>query len=130
VPPQERRGLVIIDPPFEAADEFARLADRVAQAWRKWPTGVYAIWYPIKDRTGPDLLAEELAGAGIPKILRGEIELPAEGEIGALSRCGLLVVNPPWRLEQELTRMLPTLTGVLAGGRSGRVRLDWVAGER
>jgi len=133
VPPRERRGLIVVDPPFEQRDDFLRLADRVAQAWRKWPTGVYALWYPIKDRSGPDVLADGLVRAGIPKVLRGEIRLPAgdpPGEPAGLSECGLVVINPPWRLAGELERMLPGLAAVLAAGPPAHWRLDWLAGEK
>lgn len=130
VPPNERRGLVIIDPPFEAKDDFARLAERLARAWRKWPTGVYALWYPIKDRDGPDALARALEISGIPKLLRCEIECAAQGEPGQLRACGLIVVNPPWRLAAEVERMLPSLAAVLSGGRGGEWRVDWLAAEK
>ncbi len=130
VPPKERRGLVIIDPPFEDKDDFARLAGHLAQAWRKWPTGVYALWYPIKDRGGPDALARALENSGIGKILRCEIECAAEGEVGQLGACGVIVVNPPWRLAGDLERMLPGLAAVLSAGRRGQWRIDWLAGEK
>src|SRR5437868_3009455 len=61
VPPNERRGLVLIDPPFEAKDEFERLADGFGEAFRKWPTGSYLIWYPVKSRRAADLLARYVA---------------------------------------------------------------------
>jgi 23S rRNA (adenine2030-N6)-methyltransferase len=130
VPPKERRGLAIIDPPFEEKDDFARLGYEFVRAWRKWPTGIYALWYPIKDRSGPDALAAALKAAGVPKILRCEIELAADIDAGKLRSCGLIVVNPPWRLSGELERMLPGLAAALSGGRGGRWRADWLAGEK
>jgi 23S rRNA (adenine2030-N6)-methyltransferase len=130
VPPRERRGLVIVDPPFEAKDDFARLAGELARAWRKWPTGIYALWYPIKDRSGPDGLAAALTASGTPKILRSEIELPDVAEAGRLRSCGLIVVNPPWRLAAELEQMLPALTRILSDKGAGRWRVDWLAREK
>jgi 23S rRNA (adenine2030-N6)-methyltransferase len=130
VPPKERRGLVMVDPPFEEGDEFARLAGHLAQAWRKWPTGTYALWYPIKDRSGPDVLAQALRTCGIGTILRTEIDCAGEAEPGALSGCGLVIVNPPWRLAGELARMLPPLADLLSDDRPGKWRLDWLAGEK
>ncbi len=73
VPPKERRGLVLVDPPFERPDEFATLAEGLGRAHRKWPTGLYMLWYPVKDRTGPDRLAKAVRRLGIPKVLRAEL---------------------------------------------------------
>ncbi|MDQ2084217.1 23S rRNA (adenine(2030)-N(6))-methyltransferase RlmJ [Xanthobacteraceae bacterium Astr-EGSB] len=129
VPPKERRGLVVIDPPFEARDEFARLATAAAAAWRKWPTGIYLIWYPIKDRSGPEALARELVSAGISALLRAELDIGARPESSRLGATGLLVINPPWRLDDELARFLPALGSILGSGEGAATRLDWLAGK-
>ena len=72
VPPNERRGLVLVDPPFEADNDFARLSMGLAEAHRKWPTGIYALWYPIKGRREPDALAKRLRRLALAKVLRAE----------------------------------------------------------
>ena len=72
IPPKERRGLVVIDPPYEESMDFARLSQTVAQAHRKWANGVYLLWYPIKTRAAPDALARRLRRLAVPKILRGD----------------------------------------------------------
>jgi 23S rRNA (adenine2030-N6)-methyltransferase len=128
IPPKERRGLVLIDPPFEAADDFARLSSGLAGAHRKWATGIYLLWYPIKDRGGPDALTKQLARSGIPKILRAEITVTSPPDPLRLNGCGLVVVNPPWALEGELGMLLPELAACLGQGQGG-IRLDWLARE-
>jgi 23S rRNA (adenine2030-N6)-methyltransferase len=128
VPPRERRGLVLIDPSFEDTNDFARLARGLEAAHRKWPTGVYLLWYPIKGRQEPDALARRLARSGIGKILRIEFSVNTLREEGPLAGCGLIVVNPPFTLEPELAAILPALSTIL-GGPAGRHRLDWIAGE-
>src|SRR5262245_12123554 len=130
VPPKERRGVVLVDPAFEQVDEFARLADRFAAAHRKWPTGIYVLWYPIKSRREPDAMARRLQDLAIAKMLRAEIEVaePRDGE--RLAGCGLVIVNPPWTLERELAAMLPALAALLARDGKGATRLDWLAGEK
>ncbi|HVY59928.1 MAG TPA: 23S rRNA (adenine(2030)-N(6))-methyltransferase RlmJ [Xanthobacteraceae bacterium] len=130
LPPRERRGLVLIDPPYEDPDEFARLADAFAGAHRKWPTGIYLMWYPIKDRAGPDLLARRLQRSNIGKILRAELELSDGNAPARLAGCGLVIVNPPWRLTSELQAMLPALASVLGEEGRGRAAVTWLAGER
>jgi 23S rRNA (adenine2030-N6)-methyltransferase len=129
IPPPERRGLALIDPPYEAAADFARLAGGLANAHRKWATGTFLLWYPIKQRQGPDALARRLGRAGIDKILRIEFAVAASAEGSALTACGLLVVNPPWTLEDELSILLPALASVLAQSSDAGVRLDWLARE-
>ncbi|MBK5960852.1 23S rRNA (adenine(2030)-N(6))-methyltransferase RlmJ [Rhodoplanes elegans] len=124
IPPKERRGLVLIDPPFEQPDEFARLAHGIVNAVRKWPTGVYLIWYPAKERRGPDTLVETLAAAGIPKLLR--VALDVGGNSDGLRSTGLLVINPPWRLADELAVLLDWLVPVLSRGSGAGSRLDAV----
>ncbi|MEJ2624146.1 MAG: 23S rRNA (adenine(2030)-N(6))-methyltransferase RlmJ [Pseudolabrys sp.] len=134
LPPKERRGLVLIDPPFEDAREFARLADSLAQAHRKWATGIYMIWYPIKGRTEPDALAKKLRRFGIAKVLRSELIVAPLSDPSRLNGSGLIVVNPPWTLEKELAVLLPALLRMLRredqSGFKGSFKLDWLAGER
>ena len=117
VPPVERRGLVLIDPPFEDADEFDRLAAAVVGAYGKWAGGTYVVWYPIKDRRGPERLAAALVGAGIGDALRLELAVGPRGGDGPLAASGLLVVNPPYVLAEEATCLLPALARQLGAGR-------------
>jgi 23S rRNA (adenine2030-N6)-methyltransferase len=129
VPPKERRGLVLIDPPFEDTADFPRLAQALESAHRKWASGIYLLWYPIKQREEPDALARRLRRSGIAKILRVEFNIATPREPGGLGGCGLIVVNPPWMLARELAIMLPALAEILSDGGSGRQRVDWLAGE-
>src|SRR5260221_3275091 len=111
VPPNERRGLVLIDPAFEAKDEFERLAGRFAAAFEKWPTGSYLIWYPAKSRRATDELAARVAQAAASvkppgKCLRLEFSSAPQTVDTALTSSGLLIVNPPWTLQGELKTIL------------------------
>lgn len=128
VPPKERRGLVLIDPPYEAPDEFLRLAKAFAQAWRKWARGIYLLWYPIKDRSGPDSLAKRLKMARIGKLLRAEVTVAKAPAADGLIGTGLIIANPPWTLERDLALLLPALADCLSLGQGG-FRLDWLAHE-
>lgn len=128
VPPSERRGIVIVDPPFEEAQDFTRLTHGLEAAHRKWASGIYVLWYPIKGRQEPDALARRLKRSGIARILRAELAVDATPAQGPLGGCGLIIVNPPWTLENELAAMLPELVKAL-GSRNSNYRLDWIAGE-
>lgn len=129
VPPPERRGLVLIDPPFEEEGDFHRLSHGLGQAHRKWATGIYALWYPIKGRDAPDDLAKRLRRLDLRKILRAELTVGAPRGQTGLRGCGLILVNPPWTLEGELGTLLPALAGCLGHGGKGGFALDCLAGE-
>jgi len=129
VPPNERRGLVLIDPPYEQKGEFERVVAGFAQAFAKWPTGTYLLWYPVKSRRAADNLASQVAeavGAGPSpgKCLRLEFSVGPQAAGAALASAGLLVVNPPWTLLGELKSILPELQKPLGQGGAGRFRLE------
>src|SRR3981189_3070631 len=129
VPPKERRGLILIDPPYEQKDEFERLAAGFAEAFAKWPTGSYLLWYPVKSRRATDSLTRhvtEAAGAAAPpgKCLRLEFSVAPQTAGAALASAGLLIVNPPWTLMGELKAILPELEKPLGQGGAGRFRLE------
>ena len=120
VPPPERRGLVLVDPPYEARDEFSRLAQAFAAAHAKWSTGVYALWYPVKDPRDADDLWSAVRTSGVKSALRLELSV-APIRAAGLARTGLIVVNPPYVLAAEARVLLPALAGLLqcASGEGG-----------
>jgi 23S rRNA (adenine2030-N6)-methyltransferase len=129
VPPNERRGLVLIDPPYEAKDEFERLAKGFRSAFDKWPTGSYLLWYPGKSRRATDQLAREVAHTAASvkpagKCLRLEFSVAPQETDSALTSSGLLMVNPPFTLQGELRSILPELEKPLGVGGAARFRLD------
>lgn len=120
IPPKERRGLVLIDPPFEEKDEFATLSAQFIAAHRKWPTGIYMLWYPIKDRYAVEAMMDSVLDAGIGRLLRLEIDVDRPEAAGGLGATGLLIANPPWKLAAEAQILLPALTDRLAQGQRPR----------
>ena len=128
--PKERRGVVVIDPAFEERDEFERMADRFIAAHRKWPTGIYLLWYPIKEPAVAARFARAVSNSGIGRILRAELRIAASSAAERLGGCGLLIANPPWRLKDELAILLPTLAEKLARTPDSAFNLDWLAGEK
>lgn len=126
LPPNERRGMVLVDPPFEARDEFARLAEGQAMMARKWPGGSLAIWYPIKDQGAVRELERHMVEAGWPNLLVVELHVDRIRAEGGLTACGLLIANPPYTLAAELADLLPELAERLALSDLARYRLDWL----
>ncbi|TIU09251.1 MAG: 23S rRNA (adenine(2030)-N(6))-methyltransferase RlmJ, partial [Mesorhizobium sp.] len=129
LPPKEKRGLVLVDPPFEEEGEFQRLVENLRRAHRRWPGGIYALWYPIKDRKAVAAFRAALKETGIPKLLDIGFEIRPASSEPSLDGSGLVVVNPPFTLEAELRLMLPALHGALAVEQPSRWTIEWLAGE-
>lgn len=119
LPPPERRGLVLIDPPFEAGDEFARMADALAGSRRRFATGIYLLWYPVKSQAAAAALAGEILTGGSEDTLQITIDVGGDG--ARLTAAGLLVVNPPFGLAAEMRLAADILSPLL--GRTGPARI-------
>jgi 23S rRNA (adenine2030-N6)-methyltransferase len=127
LPPRENRGLVLIDPPYEADSEFADAERALRFGLARWPNGVFALWYPIKAGAQPQRLNAALRASGIRKLLRLELAVrPADSPIG-LNGSGLVVANPPWKFDEEMTAALDELHTALGG--QGASRVEWLVGE-
>lgn len=124
LPPPERRGLVLIDPPYEARDELQRLVTSLSEATRRFATGTFLLWYPIKDLAPVEAFYDGVRALGLAKTLRIELTIRAPAAADRLNGCGLLVVNPPWTLEAKLRELLPFLAVRLAQGTGGGWRLE------
>ncbi len=134
LPPKERRGLALIDPPFEATDEAKTVEKALARALHKWPAGVYLLWRPIREAEADAHFLNNVVALGQPNILSLAIDV-GSGPVGAhgqqpLSRAGLLIVNPPHTLFEESQILMPWLAGLLArDGRSGH-SCEWLTPPR
>ena len=126
LPPKEKRGLVLVDPPFEKEGEFERLVDGLTTAHRRWPGGTYALWYPIKDRDAVETFRRELKETAIPKMLDVVFEIRQPSREKRLDGSGMIVVNPPFVLEDELKVILPALHTLLAEDKSALHKPIWL----
>lgn len=124
LPPPERRGLVLIDPPFEAPDEFERLQRALRHGLRRFASGCYAIWYPIKDGSADAFVA----GLGDLKMIVLELNLGSSAPDGKLGACGLAVINPPWKFEEAMREALPWVAARLGSGVTATVRVPSATG--
>lgn len=130
VPPKEKRGLVLIDPPFEAGGEFDRLVEGLVRAHKRFSGGTFALWYPVKDRQEVRRFVEALRETGIPKILRTELMIRAPSSEPRLDGTGMIIVNPPFTLEGELRIVMPALSKILSEQPNAGFTLDWIRGEQ
>lgn len=127
LPPSERRGAVLIDPPFEEAGEFERLTTGLAQATRRFATGIYLVWFPVKDRDAVNRFAGALAAAGYRRALLAELDIGTHPENpGKLRSTGLAVLNAPYKLDETLGDLLPFLAARLQQGPGASHRLRWM----
>lgn len=127
LPPAERRGVALIDPPFEAADEFEKLAAALRRGLKRFPTGVFLAWYPIVDRQGPDALVAAFASGGIKRVALCEIEWAQAPSGKGLRGCGILSVNAPWRYEAAMREIWEWCASRFAPG--AKTRIETLAGE-
>jgi len=130
LPPKEKRGLVLIDPPFEAEGEYDRMIDGLARATRRFPGGTYMLWHPVKADSPLAAFDKKLIALGRPNTLT--VRLMARDNITApgLNGSGLVIINPPFTLEAELKQVLPELTRLLAQGTGARSDVRMLVGER
>ena len=129
MPPKEKRGLVLVDPPFEIAGEFDRLVDGLVKAYKRFPGGTFALWYPVKDRKETDRFTKRLRETEIPKIMKIELAIRAPSLEPRLDGTGMIVVNPPFTLESEMQILLPCLTKLLTEEKGSNFSMQWIRTE-
>ncbi|WP_438749231.1 23S rRNA (adenine(2030)-N(6))-methyltransferase RlmJ [Pararhizobium sp. O133] len=129
LPPKEKRGIVLVDPPFEIAGEYERLVDGLAKAWRRFSGGTFCLWYPLKQGAPIKEFHEALKALEIPKMLCAELSVRSERDTTGLSGTGLIIVNPPFTLKEELDVVLPFLKDRLKQDRHASARTFWLRGE-
>jgi 23S rRNA (adenine2030-N6)-methyltransferase len=127
LPPPERRGLVLIDPPFEGRDEFERLERALRQGSKRFPTGAFLAWYPIVDREGPDALIAAFAGGETKRVALCEIDWKEAPGGKGLRGCGMLSINAPWRYEDAAREIWAWCASRFLPG--ARVRVETLVGE-
>lgn len=129
VPPKERRGAVLIDPAFEVEDEFDRLAEGAIRGYKRWQTGTYALWYPIKERKAVQKLVARLEDAGVKNVLALELSAGRISPEAPMRSSGMVVINPPWTLANSMKTALPWVCDTLAQGEGAMWSVEQVISE-
>jgi 23S rRNA (adenine2030-N6)-methyltransferase len=125
LPPMPRRGLLLVDPPYEAASDLDRVADGLARTGERWPEGVLAAWYPIKDRRELAGFRRRLAGFAAP-VLACELAVRPDDNSAGLNGSGLVVVAPPWRFEADARPLQEELARLLCPRGAHRQTVEWI----
>lgn len=129
LPPREKRGLVLLDSSFDRAREFPRIVKALKEAYPRWATGMYAIWYPLMEPAAMRDFARSLEKSGIRRILRLELAVGREAGSPYMSGCGMVVVNPPWKFDAEARPLLDWLAQALSQGAGGGSKVGWLVPE-
>ncbi|WFE91445.1 23S rRNA (adenine(2030)-N(6))-methyltransferase RlmJ [Roseibium porphyridii] len=116
LPPKEKRGFVLVDPAYEATDEFDRMTQAVSKAYRKWASGTYALWYPMKDAKAINRMHEAFEASGISDVLAIELNVGKSGPDTRMLGSGMTLINPPFTLADEMRVLLPWLCDILRQG--------------
>ena len=128
LPPKERRGMVLIDPPYELKHEYQDVVNAIGDSYKRWATGTYAIWYPVVYREQIDKMLKGFENLGIRKILQIELGVLPDTEERGMTASGMIVINPPWTLENQMETLLPWLQNAIAP-TTGHHTLRWVVPE-
>ncbi|MDG2949847.1 23S rRNA (adenine(2030)-N(6))-methyltransferase RlmJ [Exercitatus varius] len=129
LPPKERRGLVLIDPPYELKEDYDLVVKAVEEGYKRFATGVYAVWYPVVLRQQTKRIVRGLERSGIRKILQIELAVRPDSDQRGMTASGMIVINPPWQLETQMKSILPYLTEVLVPAGTGKWSLNWITQE-
>ncbi|HHE9996326.1 23S rRNA (adenine(2030)-N(6))-methyltransferase RlmJ [Haemophilus influenzae] len=129
LPPKERRGLVLIDPPYELKEDYALVVKAIEEGYKRFATGTYAIWYPVVLRQQTKRIFKGLEATGIRKILKIELAIRPDSDQRGMTASGMVVINPPWTLETQMKEILPYLTKTLVPEGTGNWIVEWITLE-
>lgn len=127
LPPKERRGLLLVDPSYESKQEYQSIPEAMIQTYKHWREGIYAIWYPILSAANHEKLLAALKRSGIRKILNCSLTIDHERE--GMFGTGMVVINPPWKLKEQIESVSPYLSNKLSDGEKGNYSVQWLVPE-
>ena len=129
LPPKERRGLVLIDPPYELKEDYDLVVKAAEEGYKRFATGTYAIWYPVVLRQQTKRIFKGLQASGIRKILKIELTVRPDSDQHGMTASGMAVINPPWTLENQMKAILPYLVKTLVPEGTGSWTVEWITPE-
>ncbi|EPU0812508.1 23S rRNA (adenine(2030)-N(6))-methyltransferase RlmJ [Morganella morganii] len=129
LPPLSRRGFVLIDPPYELKSDYQAVVKGIQEGHRRFATGTYAVWYPVVLRQQIKRMVKDFQATGIRKILQIELAVRPDSDQRGMTASGMIVINPPWKLEAQMKSVLPWLHKVLVPEGTGHTLVEWITPE-
>jgi 23S rRNA (adenine2030-N6)-methyltransferase len=130
LPPEERRGLVLIDPPYESLDELKLMLQAFTDAYIRWPSGIFLMWYPIRSAEQRSMVHARFEAVGVPKMLYADLAIhPDDAGVG-LAGSGLVIVNPPYGADEFLSGAYAAIHRGIATPGAGYVEVARLTPER
>ncbi|MDF7679735.1 23S rRNA (adenine(2030)-N(6))-methyltransferase RlmJ [Enterobacteriaceae bacterium ESL0689] len=129
LPPVCRRGLILIDPPYEIKSDYQAVVEGIHEGYKRFATGVYALWYPVVLRPQIKRMIKALTETGIRKIMQIELAIRPDNSQRGMTASGMIVINPPWKLEQQMSTILPWLHRKLSPTGTGHAMVNWIVPE-
>lgn len=129
LPPQQRRGIILIDPSYELKTDYQQAVTAIQEGYKRFATGIYALWYPVVSRTQTQRMIKELMSTGIKRILQIELAVKPDNTQRGMTASGMIVINPPWQLAQQMQTLLPWLHSVLVPENIGGFTVQQLVGE-
>jgi 23S rRNA (adenine2030-N6)-methyltransferase len=128
LPPIQKRGFILIDPSYEMRSDYNHVVEALTNAHKRFATGIYALWYPVIDRSVTERMLQRLENSGIPRQLRIEHCITADGAMRGMTGSGMLFINPPWQLASQAENLLPWLNRILTDDK-GQWKVTWQVPE-
>ena len=129
LPPLSRRGFILMDPPYELKTDYQDVVKGIQEGHKRFATGTYALWYPVVMRQQIKKMLRDLEATGIRRILQIELGVRPDSDQRGMTASGMIVINPPWKLEQQMNNVLPWLLKVLVPSGTGHTTVKWVVPE-
>ncbi|WP_017349846.1 23S rRNA (adenine(2030)-N(6))-methyltransferase RlmJ [Pantoea sp. A4] len=129
LPPPSRRGLILIDPPYEMKSDYQAVVKGIQEGYKRFNTGIFALWYPVVMRQQIKHMLRDLEATGIRRILQIELAVRPDSDQRGMTASGMIVINPPWKLEQQMRELLPWLHKTLVPNGNGHTKVEWIVPE-
>lgn len=129
LPPESRRGIVLIDPSYEIKDDYQKIPIALLEGYKRFATGCYLLWYPVVNRKQTQTMIDGIVNSGIKRILQIELAIRPDNNQKGMTASGMIVINPPWKLQEQMQQILPWLQDIIDPEKMGHTLLKQLAGE-